>query len=642
MLAALAVAMLVSLFASSAPVDQRLRLDQTVFVGAGLESVPTTIEQAEGLPGSQARSLPHDWRLTHPDLREGWYFLTLTQEQFDSDLISLWVPRLAMNAAVYLNGIKLAEQGNMHEPVDRHWNRPLLAQIPASRLLPTDNLLAIRVVAERGGQGLLREVYVGPDSVLRAYHEASRFFSETLLQLIIMLMLVTSSFMALLWWWGRRDPVYGWYALMMSAWAIHDLYPVITTNRFSPLLLDWFWHVSLVWFVYSVCVFVFRYLHLEERALERRFFYWTLSSTVGLSVLALVSPAIFYRWGVSVSDTVTLVVSSYPLLCVSLQLMRRLSVDMAMLVFAGAFALLFGIHDWLMMNAVWDRTSNYLMPYGSPAIMIVFGVLLTRRFGVALNSIENLNKSLEAKVQERELQINRAHERLLKLQTERAITDERERLVRDMHDGVGGTLVSTLAMVKSGHVSADSLQDALQGAIEDLRLMIDSLDPVDGDLVSVLANLRSRLTPRLNAAGLQVIWGVSDLPSLAWLGPQGVLSVMRILQEGINNVLKHAHATAVEVSCGIDEADDTIWIKLVDNGVGLNGKDLKGKCSPRDGLSQCLVSAISGGRGLTNMKSRALSIGAELEVKPNATQGTTVLLRLPIQAPNRKEQMVAV
>jgi len=322
---------------------------------------------------------------------------------------------------------------------------------------------------------------------------------------------------------------------------------------------------------------------------------------------------------------------------VSLQLMRKFSFDLAMLVFAGSFALIFGIHDWLMVNAVWERTDPYLMPYGSPAIMLVFGIALTRRFGLALDSIENLNKRLEAKVKEREHQIALAHERLLKLETERAIINERERLVRDMHDGVGGTLVSTLAMVKSGKVSADSLQDALQGAIEDLRLMIDSLDPVDGDLVSVLANLRSRLTPRLNAAGLQVIWGVSDLPPLSWLGPQGVLSVMRILQEGINNVLKHADATEVEVSCGTNVEDGKIWIKLVDNGVGLDSHE-----SQRNDARQCLVAAISGGRGLANMKNRAVAIGAELEVKSNAIHGTTVLLCLPIEAPDCREQLLTI
>ena len=637
MLAALGMAALVSWFAGNAPAEKKLRLSQAVFVAASLQTLPDSIAQARNLPSAQERPLPHDWRLTHPQLLEGWYFLPLTRDQFDSDLISLWIPRLAMNAAVYLNGIKLAEQGNMHEPIARHWNRPLLAQIPASRLLPTTNLLAVRVVAERGGRGLLREVYVGPDSVLRAYHESSRFFSETLLQLIVVLMLLTSSFMALLWWWGRRDPVYGWYAVMMFAWAVHDLYPVITTNRFPPLLLDWFWHTSLVWFVYTVCVFVFRYLRLDEHELEKRFLQWSLASTAGLSLMALVAPDIFYEWGVSVSDTVTLVISSYPLLCVSLRLVKKVSLDLGMLVFAGAFALLFGIHDWLVMNAIWDRTNHYLMPYGSPAIMLVFGVLLTRRFGIALESIETLNRSLEAKVKEREREIKTAHARLLKLQTERAIVDERERLVRDMHDGVGGTLVSTLAMVKSGQVSADSLQDALQGAIEDLRLMIDSLDPVDGDLVSVLANLRARLTPRLNAAGLQVIWGVSDLPPLPWLGPQGVLSVMRILQEGINNTLKHANASAVEVSCGANEQDGTIWVKLVDNGVGLSRQ-----ASSAEGLGSCLVSAISGGRGLANMKNRAQAIGAEIDIKSNATHGTTVLLRLPIEAPDHRQPLITI
>ena len=184
----------------------------------------------------------------------------------------------------------------------------------------------------------------------------------------------------------------------------------------------------------------------------------------------------------------------------------------------------------------------------------------------------------------------------------------------------------------------DAVRMALQSAVEDLRLMIDSLDPVDGDLVTVLASLRARLTPRLNAAGIQVIWGVSDLPPLPWLGPKGVLGVMRILQEGINNVLKHAQADAIEVACGVSDKGESVWIKLVDNGVGIGNPPEPGD-SGKDcpvGQWQQVVCAASGGRGLTNMKSRAAEIGARLDIVANAEHGTTVMLHLPVRTAQRR------
>lgn len=623
---ALLVASMVSLFAVSLPTEQQFRVDQSLFVAEAVNALPTNWAAAQAVPGAAPRTLPHDWRQSAPHTERAWYFLSFTTESIIDETLSLWVPRVAMNAQVYLNGRLLATRGRLSPSVSRNWNRPWLIPISVTQLRSGENLLALEVAAERAGQGLLRELYVGPDSVLRDYHQSNAFFSDTLLQIIVVMMLLVSAFMALLWWWGRRDPVYGSYSLMLFSWAVHDIYPLVTSGLIAPLLLDWFWHVSLVWFVYTVQVFVFRYLRREEPELERRFLYWALGSTFGLSLFALFWPSVFYDHGIIISDTVTLVAASYPLLCVVQNLGRRPSTDMALMILAGALALIFGFHDWLLMTGGWSRTTNYLMPYGSPAIMLVFGLLLTRRFGEALSSLEMMNQSLEQQVKDREQEIALSHQRLLKLETERAIVNERERMVRDMHDGLGGTLVSTLAMVKSGSVSTNSIEAALQGAIEDMRLMVDSLDPVEGDLVSVLANLRSRLAPRLRAAGLKVQWKVTDLPSITWLSPQGVLNVMRILQEAINNVLKHAHAQTIEVACGFDSEAGAVWVCLRDDGIGMQASE-----SHDD---QCqFVRAVSGGRGLGNMKQRAESIGATLQIGPRQGGGTTVLLTLPVCAP---------
>ncbi|MEZ5590739.1 MAG: hypothetical protein R3F53_08545 [Gammaproteobacteria bacterium] len=177
-----------------------------------------------------------------------------------------------------------------------------------------------------------------------------------------------------------------------------------------------------------------------------------------------------------------------------------------------------------------------------------------------------------------------------------------------MHDGIGGHLVATLSMVEAGQASREQLADALRTALDDLRLMIDSLDPVEDDLSLVLGMFRARLEPRLQGGPVQLRWQVSDVPPLPGFGPHKVLQVLRILQEAITNVLKHAQASTLTLRTG--SVDNQVFIEVADN--GCNGLPQTGK-----------------GRGLDNMQQRALAIGGTLEIISNSS-GTCVRLQLPL------------
>src|SRR5256885_16302908 len=83
-----------------------------------------------------------------------------------------------------------------------------------------------------------------------------------------------------------------------------------------------------------------------------------------------------------------------------------------------------------------------------------------------------------------------------------------------------------------------SLVQLLQECIDDLKLSIDSLEPLDCDLLALLAGLRYRLGPRLGGGGLGLHWGGGELPPLPWLGAQAAPPVLRILQGGMTNILK--------------------------------------------------------------------------------------------------------
>ncbi|RZL36792.1 MAG: sensor histidine kinase [Rubrivivax sp.] len=204
------------------------------------------------------------------------------------------------------------------------------------------------------------------------------------------------------------------------------------------------------------------------------------------------------------------------------------------------------------------------------------------------------------------LQQQRMHE----TEREHALLLERQRLMRDMHDGVGSHLIALLRMAESG-VGGAALAELLRSAIEDLRLTIDSLEPLEHDLATLLATLRTRVGHRLDGAGLKLEWAMADMPPLPWLEPALALQVLRLIQEAMTNVIKHAQAHTLSLSA--QAAGDALEVCIQDDGCGFD------------------IASAASGQGLTSMRQRAQALGAALHWHSAPGQGTRVKLRLPLR-----------
>jgi len=165
-------------------------------------------------------------------------------------------------------------------------------------------------------------------------------------------------------------------------------------------------------------------------------------------------------------------------------------------------------------------------------------------------------------------------------------------------------------VVETKHGSDAELQEVLKSCIDDLKLTIDSMEPVEADLLLLLATLRYRLGPRLKSAGIALRWEVMDVPRLDWLDPRNSLHILRILQEAFGNILKHTQATEIRVATGADERQ--VWVSITDNGPGFDPEEARQR----------------GGRGLANQRRRASELGGEVRLEPSAA-GTQLLLLLP-------------
>ena len=93
-------------------------------------------------------------------------------------------------------------------------------------------------------------------------------------------------------------------------------------------------------------------------------------------------------------------------------------------------------------------------------LFFVMGWIVTRRFARSLTDAERLNAELERRVETKRAEIASNAEQVQALTRQQALADERRRIMSDMHDGIGGQLISTLSLVEHGDASKEDLSAA--------------------------------------------------------------------------------------------------------------------------------------------------------------------------------------
>lgn len=562
-----------------------------------------------------ATTLPEDWRRARPGTVEGWYRLRFRAEGDGTSPWAVYLPAVAMNAAVHVNGRKVGDGGRFDEPVARNWNRPLLFAFPARLRAPGENLLHVRVRADRAGGGLLGPVYVGPYGPLRAAHARRYFFKVTALRGIGVLQAVLPLFLGALWMQRRRDTVYGWFAAASLAWSL--TWPNLLVVEIPVPTRVWvlLWYLAGGWFILLIVLFALEFIGERSARVNRGLLLYGAGGSTALSALAASGSPWFDAVATLGWITLGYAAGGYAIGRIVAAFWRDPgSFELRVAYLSGLVLAGCGVQDWSILVGLVGREATFYAPYAAPLCQCAMGWILLRRLVGALHRSEALAADLDRRIEDARQDLERSDERIRDVERKSLLAEERERIMREMHDGLGSHLVSTLALVERPDAPAATLGDAVRSALEDIRLIVDSLAPAEGDLLPALGQLRSRLQPRIEAAGLRVEWEVEDLPPIEDLGPHKVLQVLRIVQEAVTNVLRHAGARTIRVrtrSLDGESALAAIFVEVADDGRGMS-------------------EPVSPGRGMDNMKLRAQEIGAVLEIH-STSSGTAVRVRMPLR-----------
>jgi signal transduction histidine kinase len=167
-------------------------------------------------------------------------------------------------------------------------------------------------------------------------------------------------------------------------------------------------------------------------------------------------------------------------------------------------------------------------------------------------------------------------------------------------------------LAERGRLEANQFAEFLDEITADLHLVVDTLSHADITFEEALADLRYRLQRRMSAVPIHLHWDIA----LGGLPPQNsraILSQLRVVQEALNNAMRHASPTNIRVSARFDRSIQELKISITDDGVGLPNNYRRGQ-------------------GINNMLARAREIGGVLALRA-ASPGTEVLLSLPVREP---------
>lgn len=377
---------------------------------------------------------------------------------------------------------------------------------------------------------------------------------------------------SLLIWWRQRDPPFGLYALAEIAWAV-SLAEFFLTDAPLPRIV---WQVTVLASraIFMLATARFAFIVIDVRArwpgwLVNAFLWLKLPLIVLMASVLNVSFLKIADWGVNVVMACcvggALVWSAW----------QRPNQERIVLAGAVGLATVLTSADftriWLIGDFYWDTA---LTKYLSLLFSMAMAWLLVDRYTRTSRLLADLNRDLDQKVAQKERELHQLYAHSREVEREQAALRERSRIMRDMHDGLGSTLVGTLSLLRSGQSSSAALLKHLQQALDALKLSVDAMQETRGDLAVVLGNLRYRLRERLEAASLTVDWQVDRLPTVAGLTPQIVRELQYLLLEAFSNVMQHAGGGVVQVIARsappAAHGGDAILIEIRDNGSGFD------------------------------------------------------------------------
>lgn len=482
------------------------------------------------------------------------------------------------------------------------WNQSMRVMLPVGA---HEVYLSLPVIAGEGYA--LGSIFIGPADDIELAWQARELWMADLpraASIVAFLLALMTLPMALR---HKRERVYALFSANALVWCLSILQYLHDVSG-NPGLSTWFglaMDVSVNWNIILMLLFAFE---IQSRRAP-----WITGSLLAYAVLSTIAAVIMMatgQYGLFANHYGNIVVFLIGLANFLYHWAKAPSREGFVLLLAMMLLLATGVHSLLYVSSMSYPDYVHTFPFAVLGSFFAFLYAISRRSALAIEASEKHQSELQRQLAEQKLQLEAQHRQIAELELQRQLTNQREAMLQDLHDGLGSNLTSALFMARKGSLSQADTVLLLQELAEELR-QLGMAEPALLGVNDILAELRQRTQKRLTQGGVGLDWQVAtDLPRLEQL-PAGAGSHLRaMLSEAFANVLKHANASHIRVFA--KSTEDRLNIEITDNGCGFEPD----KNTP--------------GRGLAGARHRAELIGCGFGIERAENGGSRFWISMPI------------
>ncbi|MBO1114174.1 sensor histidine kinase [Bordetella petrii] len=532
---------------------------------------------------------------------QGYYRMAFELAQASPQQLYLFIPMLSYRAVIAVDGDVALDTGANSLIPGITLGVSALVPLSGRQLAQGRHVVDILLEAPGVTRGYLSPLYVGTAQQIAPYQRLRILVLEHTRMMVLACQLLLAIATLMAWIYRPQESLYGWLFLLH----------VVSTASYAGMLADIFPGV-FGWLPYAFTVsmssvFILHIIALKiNGAAPPRWLRACVVAVPGACLLAMalgLAPARVLLFAVVmpimvVSPLITVAISAWGALAKKVQ-------EAWLLLLPLCFFSLATLHDGALVAGKVDGPV-FLSLYYRQMLIVAIAVILMRRLGLSLMRVDGANAHLKQRLAAREAELQRLHEEERSEAARNVRSEERHRLTVDLHDGLSGHLASIIALAE--REQSASIEHTAREALDDLRLVIHSLDIGDRELMAALSGLRERLEPQLRRLGVELEWSMLRLPEVSGVTPAHALNVLRIVQEAVTNALRHGPASRIEVRGNAGPQGQAL-ITIDNDGAPYAG-------------------AGNGGAGIRNMSRRAAFLGGTLRIEALAG-GTRVTLALP-------------